>query len=237
MRRPPIRDRGSIMRILQRPKPGLEACAGHQGWRLGRGGTDGRHAFRRWNWQSSGNPWSYFETFRKTLPRFNPLIASFTHGGWHVCHYFLMALLRGNKMQDQCHSTVLCASEVKKVEQIYGLSWQSLTPSFLLTHYLWWPRTQSSIKRPQSAIPPAASRQPHRSSFDSFAHLDPAWPTDKPRACFRKILNCDSTCLPVPGTCQRSSAGLLAEVMWRCRGWWLESMRDVAEGLSLHPLS
>lgn len=150
-----------------------------------------------------------FWEFPKDTPKFNPLIASFTHGRWHVYHYLLMALLRWSKYRINVIDTALCASEVKKVEQIYSdLDNHWCLAFFLLITSgkdLWaGPENISSITRPRSAIFCAAPRQSNGSGFDSFVHLDPAWTTDKLHTVFGRILICYSTCIPVRGTYQRS---------------------------------
>ena len=96
-----------------------------------------------------------FWEFPQDTPKPNPLIAMFTHARWHVYHYLLMTLLRGNKMQDQCHKhSSLCP---EKVEQIYSNLDRHGYPAFCLLSTSGkdtgaGPEITSGIMRPRHAV-------------------------------------------------------------------------------------
>lgn len=136
----------------------------------------------------------------------------------------------------------LCATEVKKVEQIYS----DLDNHWCLAFFLLitsgkdpWagPANISSLTRPLSAILCAAPRQPSGSGFDIFVPLDSVWAADNLLACFRRILWLLLNRYPSSwGLSELLVMHTLAETTWRCTRWWLQSSA-VMPGWSFHPLS
>lgn len=145
----------------------------------------------------------------------------------------------GTKCRINVINTALCATEVKKVEQIYSDPDNHWCLAFflLITSGMdpWvGPTNVSSTTRPLSVILCASPRQPSSPGFDIFVLLESAW--DNLLACFRRILHRSSTYIPLDGACKSSCLCTLLTETRRSMWSWLQSSA-IMPGWSFHPLS